>query len=175
MERCVNALKEWTGKSSATIIYDSTFDEFTLDELFNKVKGKPNIAIVGFTTDGDVFGGFYSGAVTKQDKSFWDPNIFIVSFESHGRCETPQRFVVKDELKKKAFVRFYKSDSRGFVDFGVSGVGGFTLGNEMIDSYCWKMSCAFEGLENTTLNGKNYHYPDGPYHHCARLVAVRLE
>ena len=175
MAECVNTLKDWTGLSNVTILFDSTVDEFTEQGLFHKLKGKPNIAIVAFTTDGDVFGGFYTVVATQWGKKNKDPNLFVFSFESHGRCETPQRFVVKDELKKKAFVRFYKSDSRGFVDFGVSGVGGFTLGNEMIDSYCWKMSCAFEGLENTTLNGKNYHYPDGPYHHCARLVAVRLE
>ena len=61
----VNALKEWTRKAKETIIFDSTVDEFTFDGLFNKVKGKPNIAIIGFTTDGDVLGGFYSVAVTE--------------------------------------------------------------------------------------------------------------
>ena len=66
----VKALKEWTGKSSATIIFDSTVDEFTDDGLFNKIKGRPNIALVGFTTEGDVFGGFYSVAMTEQDKEF---------------------------------------------------------------------------------------------------------
>ena len=52
----INALKEWTGKARATVIFDSTIDEFTRDGLFDNVKAKPNIAIVGFTTDGDVFG-----------------------------------------------------------------------------------------------------------------------
>ena len=37
-------------------VYDSTFDEFTDHGLFNKVKGKPNIALIGFTADGDVGG-----------------------------------------------------------------------------------------------------------------------
>ena len=176
MERCVNALKGWTGKTRATTIFDSTVDEFTHDGLFQKVKGKPNIAVVGFTTDGDVFGGFYSVAVTEQDEDFNDPNIFVFSFESHGRCMTPQRFVVKEELKKRALVYFYKNDSYGFVDFGVDGVGGFTLGNEKSKSFCRDMSDAFEGLEDTTLTGQNntyFHNP--PYHHFARLVAIQLE
>ena len=85
MADCVNALKEWTGKESATIIFDSTVDEFTTDGLFEKVKGKRNIAVVGFTTDGDVFGGFHNVAVTEQAFWFDDPNIFVFSFESHGR------------------------------------------------------------------------------------------
>ena len=92
MTDCINALKEWTGKARATKIYDSTVDEFTGNGNFNKVKGMPNIALVGFTTDGDVFGGFYSVAVTEQDEFLYDPNMFIFSFETHGRCNTPQKF-----------------------------------------------------------------------------------
>ena len=62
----INALKEWTGKACATIIYDSMVDEFTHDGLFDKVKGKLNVVLVGFTADSDVFGVFYSVAVTEQ-------------------------------------------------------------------------------------------------------------
>ena len=50
-KRSINALKEWTGKTTATVIFDSTVDEFTHNGIFNKVKGKPNVALVGFTTD----------------------------------------------------------------------------------------------------------------------------
>ena len=176
-ERSIDALKEWTGKTTATIIFDSTVDEFTDDGLFDKVKGKQNIALVVLTTDGDVFGGFYSVAVTEQDERFYDPNMFAFSFESHGRCETPQRFVVKvKDLKKKAIVFFYKDSLYGFVWFGVNRVGRFWLGNESSKSYCCNMSRAFEGLENTTLTGQNNtNFEIPPYHHCARLVAVQLE
>ena len=117
VERCVDALKEWTGKVSATKIFDSTVDEFMDDRLFEKVKGKRNVAVVGFTTDGDVFGGFYSVAVTKQDK-YYNPTMFVFSFESHGRCMTPQRFVAKEEMKSRASVEFFKNDFlRQFVEF----------------------------------------------------------
>ena len=169
-ERCVNALKQWTGKARATIVYDSTVDEFTDDGLFNKAKGKRNIAIVGFTTDGDVFGGFYSVAGTGQDKFFHDPNMVIFSFESHGRCMTPQRFVVKDEWKKSAHVRFYKNNSYGwFVKFD-GGLGWFYLGNEMSRTLCVSLSHAFEDIEDTTLTGKR----DYEKFTCCQLVAVQL-
>ena len=171
-----SVLNEWTCTASATIIYDSTVDEFTSECLFRAVKGKPNIAIVATTTDGDVFGGFYSVAVTRQDGWFYDPCMFIFSFESHGRCMTPQRFALKEERKKKVFVQFCKNDRWGFVFCGVYGCGGFYLGNESSESYCWNVSCAFEGLEDTTLtdqNNTNYNFP--PYHHCTRLVAIQLE
>ena len=174
MEDYVNALKEWTGKATATIIFDSTVDEFTDGGLFEKVKGKWNIAVVGFTMDGDVFGGFYSAAVTKQSENFYDPSIFAFSFESHGRCMTPQRFVVKEGRREEAFVRFLKDNSQGFVNFWVGG-GGFRLGNERSKSFCWYMSRGFEGLEDRTLTGKDGDWEEGPHHHCARLVAVQLE
>ena len=172
--RCVNSLKSWTGKTRTTIIYDSVVDEFTRDGLFEKVKGKPNIAVIGFTTDGDVFGGFYSVAVTEQEEGFNDPNMFVFSFESHGRCETPQRFVVSEEVKGSVSVTFLKDDDWGFVALGVAGVGCFFLGNETHNSYCFGLSRTFEGLENTTLTGKTGHSWTGPYHHCTRLVAVQL-
>ena len=175
MERCVNALKQWTGKTRATIVFDSTVDEFTHDGLFEKVKGKPNTALIGFTTDGDVFGAFYSVTVTEQVKDFYDPNIFIFSFESRGRCMTPQRFVLMEEWKEKANVHFWKKDTNGFVSFWVNEEGGFYVGNEESESYCWNMSDAFEGLEYTTLTGNSgCHFDMGPFHHCTRLVAVHL-
>ena len=176
MADCVNALKAWTGKANATIVYDSAVDEFTDDGLFAKVKGKRNVAIVGFTTDGDVFGGFYSVSVTEQEKYFKDPDIFAFSFKSHGRCSTPRRFAVraKKGLKKYTDVKFWKHNSSGFIYFGVGGSGGFWLGNERTHSYCCDMSRGFKGLKDTTLTGKdgNWH---GPFHRCTRLVAVQLD
>ena len=102
MADCGNALTRWTGKANATIIYDSTVDEFTYNGgIFKKIKGKENTAVIGFTTDGDVFGGFNTVALTKHGKESSDPNTFFFSFESHGRCETPQRFVVKNDKKTR--------------------------------------------------------------------------
>ena len=173
----VNTLKEWTWKATATVIYDSFVDEFTDECLFDKLKGKPNIAVVGFTTDGDVFGAFYSRAVRTQligFTDFNDPDMFIFSFESHGRCMTPQKFVPKERLKKNAHVCFWNNNSCGFVELGVFGQCGFTLGNEKSRSCCIHLSRGFEGLEETTLTGQNSDYLQGPYHHCTRLVAVQL-
>ena len=178
MFACVGKLKEWTGKTSATIVYDSDVDEFTDDTLFEKVKGKPNIAVVGFTTDGDVFGGFFRFAVDRQGQYFHDPTMFVFSFESRGRCETPQRFMVKkEEFRLRTVVGFiWKNSSNGFVNFWVNYAGGFCLGNEKSNSYCCDMSCGFEGLDDTTLTGQNNTDCDfPPYHHCTRLVAVLFE
>ena len=172
MTDCVNALKQWTGKASATIIYDSTVDEFTGEWVFNNVKGKPNIAVVGFTTNGDVFGVFYNVTVTQQHGRFYDPNMFIFSFESHGRCMTPQRFVVEKRLKEFARVEFFKNDSlEQVVGFHGYAGGGFVLGNEKSKTYCNNLSFAFEGIKDTTLTGNNF----PKKFICCRIVAIQLE
>ena len=166
----VTVLKRWTGKAHANVIFDSTVDEFTNNGLFAKTRGKPNVAVVGFTTDGDVFGGFYSCAVTKQVEWFNDPNIFAFSFESHGRCMTPQRFLVRERRRHSSYVCFNPGDANnGFVYFGE--YGGLGLGDERVDAWCGDLSREFEGLEDTTLSGKNGH---GCFHHCTRLLAVQL-
>ena len=175
MADCISALKEWTGNVRATTVFDSTVDEFTDDELFEKVKAKKNIALVGFTTAGDVFGAFYSCAVTQEDDWFHDPNIFAFSFESRGRCRTPQRFAVREGLRKKAGVCFYSKNYSGFVSFWGGGGCRFYLGDERSKSFCWTLSRGFEGLEDTTLTGESGHYDKGPFHLCFRLVAVQLE
>ena len=175
MDKGVEALKQWTGKGRATIVYDSKKDVFTAGGLFNNVKDKANIAVIGFTTDGDVFGGFYSRAVTEQEEKFYDPTIFAFSFESHGRCATPQKFVLKEEWKELVNVKFWKNDSRGFVIFWMDCRWGFFLGNESSKSNCWNLSSGLEGLADTTLTGKTGYFYDTQFYHCTRLVAIQLE
>ena len=167
--RGVEELKKWTGKSNATIVYDSRVVPFTHGEFFDAVKYKRNIAVVGFTKNGDVFGGFYSGAVINQDGLSLDPNIFIFSFESRGRCKTPQKFSVEESLRTLAFVAFYEDDQFGFIQFSVNNVGGFWLGNMSSLSFCYNLSQAFDGLMDTTLTGK-----DCDNHRCTRLMAIQL-
>ena len=168
----VDALKEWTGKARATIIYDSTVDEFTGGGLFQTVKDKPNIAIVATTTDGDVFWGFYSRPAREPGKLFHDPNMFIFSFKSHGRCPTPQMFAVKDgpEQHETAYVRLAKKISFGQYVVFQGSLGEIFLGNEKSHTFCTKLSQSFEGIEDTTLTGK-----DGSRFTCCRLVAIQLE
>ena len=168
LEKGVEALKRWNGKADAQTVYDSRVDPFTDDGLFNEVKGKADIGIVCFTDSGDVFGGFYSVAVTEQDKAFFDPSIFAFSFESHGRCVTPQRFRAKNDAGS-VFVAFWKNHLRGyFVEFD-GGRGYFGLGNEKVKTWSYNLTSAFQGLDEKTLTGKAYDSI-----HCVRLVAVHL-
>ena len=108
LQRGMHVLKEWTRKTDATIVFDSLIDPFTNQGLFDNVKRKLNIAIVEFTTEGDVFGAFHSVSVTEQEKDINDKKSFF-SLESHGRCVTPQRFLAKTDVR----VRYLKNDEKG--------------------------------------------------------------
>ena len=169
VQRGVFMLKEWTGKHTPTRLFDSRVDAFTNEVLFQRVYSRPNVAVIGFTADGDVFGGFNSRTVSQSD-FLYDPSVFIFSLESHGRCRTPQRFAVRNGLRDKAGVWFDQKNANGwFVQFWVFGCGGFSLGNERSQTSCAALSSAFEGIEDTTLTGKS-----GEAHRCTRLVAIQF-
>ena len=171
MQRCVDALKQWTGKATVSLVYDSKVDPFTGAGLFNKVKGKGNIAIIATTTDGDVFGGFYNVVVTEQDKFIDDPNLFIFSYESHGQSTTPHKFVVKKEKKGCAVVKFQKNHPGGvFAALYVAHDSGFLLGNDQSEVCFAFEPSGFECTGNTTPTGKNF----GVLLPCCRLVAIQL-
>ena len=78
--KCSQPLKEWTEKTFSTVVNSSNVDLLTHDQLFAKVKGKPNCSLFGVSSDSDVFGAFYSVAVTGQEKDFNNHNLFAFSF-----------------------------------------------------------------------------------------------
>ena len=175
MQRGLNALVQWTKNANARVVYDSNTDFFTDKELFEHVKDRGDIALIAFTTDGDVFGGYYSVAVTQQDKDFYDDSVFMFSFESHGRCETPQLFALKQEMSHLARVKYFNADGNGwFVRFGVYGFGHLGLGD--INSRTWNknFACCFQGMQDTTLTGKTAKGWSMNCHYCTRLVAVQF-
>ena len=171
--RDVERLLRWTGKARAAIIYDSAVDEFTDGGLFNAVQGKPNIALIGFTTDGDVFGGFHSVAVTEQDKAH-DPSIFFFSFESHGRCMTPQRFGVKEPWRTEASVEYHRNLYFGRVGLWGDAGYGFSLGDERYNTFCSFTSMGFKEVVFSTFPDKT-RGANPLYFRCTRIVAVQLE
>ena len=171
MSDSINALKAWTGLSNATVLYDSMTDEFTHNGLFHAVIGKPNVALVATTTDGDLFGAFYSAALSSQDSVSFDPHLFAFSFESHGRCATPKRFVPKDVNQARVWV--YSSYEMGFVMVCGTAKGFFLLGNERSNTTCNTLSTVFEDMEDTTLTGTSLGDGVNTYR-CARLIAVQL-
>ena len=175
MSRLSNVLKQWTGKSTVTVLYDSNLDEFTCEGLFSAVESRPDIAVVATTTDGDVFGFFYSVEVTEPEERFNDRGLFAFSLESHGRCMTPQRFPQKVGDGRGAYVKFWNDDSAEWFVFVANEIGSFNLGNERSTTMCANLSLVFEGLEDSTLTGKTMggSFLPSPFF-CTRLVAVQL-
>ena len=92
-----DAHKEWTGRSQLSVVQVSAVDGMSVCDMFQRVRGTWNVTVMGFTTGGDVFGGFNSVAMTREDV-VKDPNAFV-SFKSHMRCRVQQRFVVKKKIR----------------------------------------------------------------------------
>ena len=166
----IEALKAWTGKSNVSILFDSTVNEFTNDGLFETVRGKWDVALIAITSDGYVFGGYYSTPALRQEERLNDPNMFLFSLESHGRCATPKQFPVKHKQMFNVYTYYFKSNAPGaFVYFGTVQ-GGVFLGNEQSRSYASRASAGFSGIENKVLGGT----PDWTPFTCTRLLAVQL-
>ena len=162
-------LQGWAGGGSSRVLYDSDVDRFTTGGMFEKIKDRPHVAVVAFTTDGDVFGGCYSIALTKTISCLKDPTIFAFSFESHGRCKTPQRFPVKKFIQHKANIRYGNWVCDEFIAFKVFRDGyGFLLGNERTTCQVFEMAPVFEGVNDAALAG------EGREFHCCRLIAVQF-
>ena len=93
----------------------------------------------------DVFGVFFSRPATEQRNDNKTPNTFNFSFESHGRCATPQRFDVKDERGQCLCWLFKNISARWFVQFN-GGFGRFSVGYENSVTICNCLSLALRGL-----------------------------
>ena len=175
----LDALKEWTGRSRLSVVYDSAVDGMTVCDMFQRVRGKRNVAVIGTTTAGDVFGGFYSVAMTREDV-IKDPNAFVFSFKSHGRCRVPQRFVVKNKRKEGFAVALFEQDGVWTLAIGLGSfpipVFGFVSSGIRPFCVCHKMSKTFEGIQETTLMGDERCLKDVlGVCVCSHLMAVALE
>ena len=169
----VDALKQWTGKANVTILYDSTVDEFTKQGLFDKVVEKPNIAIVPFTDEGDVFGVYSNVGARSEEVPFEDPDMFIFSFQSHWIWGTPKRFLATEEGRQDLFVLFLPDNSNGvFVQFASHRRNDLLplalLGHEKSRTRC-------DGVWYSEQHLRGYLHAEEDRFSCARVVAVQLE
>ena len=171
MQMGLQALKGWTQKQNATIIFDSSYDPFVFNVFHERVMNVQDVAVVGFTSEGCVFGGFFHRPVGVVNVQVEDPHVFAFSFASRGACETPQQFVPPDVLQAVSppGVRLMTNDS-GFIRFSVGGVQGFSLGNQQSKTSSSECSIGFRGMNDEILSGK----PGKSKYTCVRLVALRL-
>ena len=166
--RGIEALKEWFELSNVSLLYDSMVDPFTGVGLLNKVVAKKNVAFIVFTSEGDIFGAFYTQPIPQGNR---DTRTYALmfSFECHGRCETPRLFRPTSDLRGGIQLIFSDTDEYVF-RLSVRFTGNITIANEHSPSSGNCMSFAFPEMEETTLTGKNSKEPFT----CTRLIALQL-
>ena len=165
----IEALKAWRELPNVTLIYDSTVDPFTMEDLFQRVVDRPFVSYIAFTSDGDIFGVSLQRAVPPGVRQVQDGHLFVFSFESHGRCETPQMFRPPSDRIGGTYLTFSNNDNE-FFHTHVRFRGGLAFGDERCATKSWGIADSFPGLEATTLTGK----PDNERYTCTRLIAVQL-
>ena len=171
MQMGLQALKGWTQKQNVSTIFDSAYDPFVADVFHERVMNVPDVAVVAFTSEGCVFGGFFHRAVEAVNAQVADQQVFAFSFESRGACETPQQFLPCEQLREATppGVRLTTGDS-GFIRFSLAGVNGFSLGSPQSKTSAFECLVGFRGMRNEILSGK----PGKSKYTCTRLVALRL-
>ena len=148
----VKVLKEWTGKETAELVYDTTTCDFS-HNAFNVCFKSPNNAVIGVTEDGDIFGGF--GVVVQINEYTPNPNHFIFSLDSHCRCCVPQRWRIKPEKQATSVMLF--NDSSDFIRFGAGdGEGRLYFISGQNQSFCCNLSESYDGVGDLWLYGKNH-------------------
>ena len=171
VQQNVKVLKEWAGKETAELVYDSATCDFSHD-AFNACFRSPSNAVVGITEDGDVFGGFVSVVVRQVNNFTTDPVHFILSLASHRRCAVPQRWAINPE-KQATAVRLFDTTSASFVRFGGGSNEGRLVLRGKERSFCCNLSESYVGLEDLWLSGKNGNNNSGLVH-LRRLFVIRL-
>ena len=169
---CVTTLREWVGGTAPKKLYDSTVDEFTADAFIQSLYNRRRVVMLETTTVGDVFGVAINPPFTPQDERLSDPSAFLFSFESHGRCATPQRFAASHELRLGLQVALYHQHTCGFLCVWANGGGEVYFGGERSSSFCSDLDQVFEPIGAKTLTGNNGFYR---FHRARRLEAFSFE
>ena len=164
----LDALKAWTGRDNTTLVFDTDRDAWDHGK-FNDVLRRPSNAVIGITDKGDVFGGYVSVAVNETGKWLPDDGQFAFSFFSHGRCNVPQRWVLRKDRKNEGCeVMVCDTTKSLFIDFGSDGF--FKFHNGWKETYVFDPSCVFEGLGDDVLTGER-----DDFFTTARLLVVHLD
>ena len=164
-------LRTWTNKTSVRIIFDSDFDEFSVWSFQRHFLKRKNLVTVGATNENDVFGAFLSVEAPRSERRIDDPNLFLFSFESHARCQTPQRFPLKEEWKTKSGYWLMDHERDGFFHVGAGRNGFIWFGNDRSESWCRDLSVVFEGLDDLALCAINDYHSS---FHFERFLIVQL-
>ena len=167
MAQHLRVLKKWTGKKNATLLYDSSVDELSADELFAKVANKPNIALVNVQENGEIIGVFYAAAVKSQGAYVKDPDVFIFALEANGRFRTPKHFTVKWHVRDSMAVVFFQNSSDNWFQAGVMYFGALQLGKTSA-SEARSLDGAFRRMKRIDL----LDYKTS--RQCVRLLAIQL-
>ncbi|KAL7716402.1 TLDc domain-containing protein [Entamoeba marina] len=149
---CMNSLRTWSGLNKCSLIFDSNTDGDDNQDLCNKLINKSKLYFINFDDDGNIFGGYFSGEISKINWWLPDPNAFVFSLFRNGR-ENQRMFKIKPQMQHAAFFLYPKSDWLYCFGNGTRDMSICKIGNE--NSWCYPCYFDYEGVEKALTDYEN--------------------
>ena len=164
-----NVLMDWTAANSATVIYDSTVDECATQTVVDTVRNLPNVALIAFTQQGHVFGGFYRKPSTSTQTFVYDERLFAFSFETKERLRPPVRFFPQEQCRDAAYIGFWTRYPSGLhLSLWLDSLdNGFEVADEK-GRTMWSICALFDQTDDSEMDDAFANLQ------CTRVVLVQL-
>ena len=169
-------LQKWAGKTRFTVVFDSDADGAGFETFQTRLLHRSNLAFVGITQNNDVFGAYLNVTIDRISFcSFYDdPDHFIFSFNTNGRCRTPRRWFVKESRRHETNGLIFSGNPAGYVKIGCPA-GYIYMGPTRADAYSWNVKLCYDRIDDDTLTGVANVDWSRPFTHYTRMLVLEWE
>ena len=94
----INKLEEWSKLKFNQIVYDSDIDGKSNEIFRNKIINHSHLYFIVIDDKNNVFGYYFPGKIDNIGNDIYDPNIFMFSLNSNGRCDV-MKFNNKESIQ----------------------------------------------------------------------------
>ena len=152
-----NYIEQWTHKKITNLLFSTMKDDWSIETstFDTKIFGKENILIVIEDSNKNLFGCFINSPINsyftnysnKNSKRIEDPNSFVFTLRSNGRCLKPTNFPMKYQNRMSAFTLYHK-DHKSLFTVG----NGYDIviykGLNKCNSFCSQFSFDYGNYSN---------------------------
>ena len=104
----MESLRQWTNANKFETLYDSRYDEYTIEKMQRSIYNRRKVIIMIYTKDGDIFGSYHSKVSSQStirnslhvNGWVWETSndMFIFSLYNHSNPnQQPQKFTQKED------------------------------------------------------------------------------
>ena len=151
-----NTLEDWCGHRVNAVLYDSLIDGKDGYEFRNRILNHQHLYFIVVDDKNNVFGHYHNSSIRMTAESIEDPNIFLFTLNSNGRCGIKK---FEQKYKSNVFTKLYKGNNENMQFYycgettskGTDFYGLFNIMNS--NGIIQDINHLFEGLRPTDLTG----------------------